>query len=130
MNVNQDTGSEDNWISPIVLQSLGFYEEEDVQDAASVQFGVNVTDFSGREFKSSKVAILKWRGRKDLEGEAATFYVGPEGLPVDMLVGRLFLNEKGFDQFWEPEQRTKTLVVVSPKPKVSCVDILAFLFSP
>jgi hypothetical protein len=126
VDIYQDTGSRFNWISLLLV--------EEYQLKRNKTKCHEHIDFQGNSFRSREHVTIHWKG--DHTEGSDIFYVAKRGFPVDLIVGKEFLNTKGFNQF--RERPDGVFPVVQKKPNVctlNCVLLLPslrflFLFLP
>jgi hypothetical protein len=86
--VKEDTGTDVNWISKGLAESLAL-------EILNAPAGIRFKDFSGHEFEATHRVTLPLVGEID-KSQHTECYIAPDGFPLDcVLVGSAFVNEVG-----------------------------------
>jgi hypothetical protein len=107
--VKEDTGTEVNWITRGLAQSLALH----ILDAPA---GIRFKDFHGNEFEAKHRVTLPLVGEKD-KSQHTECFITPDGFPLDcVLVGSAFVNEVGppHEVFAEKPKGTALIMVQAP----------------
>lgn len=110
MQVIEDSGSTNNWISRTQIELFGLSPKRGHK--------ISSVTLTGEEFFSDKYVDVSWIGRNSRQG-TDRFYVAPEKTPIDMLVGNDFTKKyPGVFMDQEPSS-TAQLLTLQSRPRVS-----------
>lgn len=109
MQVIEDTGSANNWISREQVKRLRL----------SVLYGDEITieTITGEKYSSDTFVDISWTGKGSHQG-TDRFYEAPKGTPITMLVGNEFID-KHPGVFEEEEPITFHLLTLQSREKAS-----------